>query len=47
MEQCRTGPCVFRMVANGKVALIMAVHVDGIEVAGSDEACRDFRAALN
>ena len=25
----------------------MAVHVDDIVIAGSDEACRDFRAALN
>ena len=28
MEQCRTDPCVFRMVVDGKVKLIMAVHVD-------------------
>ena len=31
----------------GKVELIMAVHVDDIVIAGSDEACRDFHAALN
>ena len=30
-----------------KVELIMAVHVDDIVIAGSDEACRDFHAALN
>ena len=35
------------MVVDGKVELIMAVHVDDIVIAGSDEACRDFRAALN
>ena len=31
----------------GKVELIMTVHVDDIVIAGSDEACRDFHAALN
>ena len=46
MEQCRTDPCVFRMVVDGKVELIMAVYVDDIEIAGSDETCRDFHAAL-
>ena len=35
------------MVVDGKVKLIMAVHADGIVIAGTDEACRDFRAALN
>ena len=47
MEQRRTNPCVFRMVVDGKVELTMAAHVDGIVIAGSDEACRDFHAALN
>ena len=46
MEQCRTDPCVFRMVVDGKVELIMAVHVDDIVIAGSDETCKDFHAAL-
>ena len=35
------------MVVDGKVELIMAVHVDDIVIAGSDEACRDFHAAIN
>ena len=34
------------MVVDGKVQLIMAVHVDDIVIAGSDEPCRDFHAAL-
>ena len=34
------------MVVDGKVQLIMAVHVDDIVIAGSDESCRDFHAAL-
>ena len=31
MEQCRTDPC-FRMVVDGKVEVIMAVHEDGIVI---------------
>ena len=31
---------------DGKVELIVAVHVDDIVIAGSDETCRDFHAAL-
>ena len=34
------------MVKDGKVELIVAVHVDDIGIAGSDETCRDFHAAL-
>ena len=34
------------MAVVGKVQLIMVVHVDGIVIAGSDERCRDFHAAL-
>ena len=47
MEQSSTDPCVFRMVEGGKVELIMAVHVDDLVIAGSDEVCRDLYAALN
>ena len=46
MEQCGTDPCVFLMVVDGKVELIMAVHVHDIVNAGSDETCRDLHAAL-
>ena len=46
MEQCRTDPCVFCMLVDGKVELIMAVHVDDIMIPGSDKPCRDFHAAL-
>ena len=35
------------MVVDGKVELVVAVHVDDIVIAGSDETCRDFHAALN
>ena len=47
MEQSRTDLCVFRMVVDGKVELIMVVHVDDIVIEGSGEACRDLHAALN
>ena len=46
MEQCRTDTCVFCMVVDGKVELMMTVHVDDIVVEWSDETCRDFNAAL-
>ena len=35
------------MVVHGKVELIMAVHVDDMAIAGSEEECRDFHAAIN
>ena len=46
-QKSRIDPCVFRMVVDGKVELVMAVHVDEIVIAGLDEACREFRAPLN
>ena len=46
-EQSRTDPCVFRMVVDGKVKLIMAIHVDDIVIAGLNKARRDFHAAFN
>ena len=46
-QKSRTDPCAFCMVVDGKVELVMTVHVDDIVIAGSDEACRDFHAALN
>ena len=39
MEQSRTDPCVFRMVVDGKVEMIMAVHVDNLVIARADETC--------
>ena len=37
---------MFRMVVDGKVELMMAVHVDDIVIAGPEETCRDFHIAL-
>ena len=46
VEQCGSDPFMFSTVADGKVELIFAVHVDGIVIAGSNETCRDHHAAL-
>ena len=34
------------MAVDGKVQLIMVVHVDGIVVVGSDETCKDIHDTL-
>ena len=41
MEQCKANPCVFRLIRDGVVVMIVCVHVDDITVAGESEAC-DF-----
>ena len=46
VKQCRTDTCVFRMAVDGKVELIMAVHVDDNVIARSDETYKDCHAAL-
>ena len=35
MEQCMTDPYVFRLIREGKVVLILTVHVDDMAVAGT------------
>ena len=35
MEQCKPDPCVFRLIREGKLVLILAVHVDDMAVAGT------------
>ena len=37
MEQCKTDPCVFRLIREGIVVMIMTVHVDDMAVAGPRE----------
>ena len=39
MEKCKADPCVFRLIRDGVVVMIVCVHVDGITVAGESEAC--------
>ena len=46
MDQCRSHPLVFRMAMDGKAQLTMAVPIDDIVIAGLDDTCRDFPAAL-
>ena len=41
MEQCKADPCVFRLIRDGVVVMIVCIHVDDITVAGESEAC-DF-----
>ena len=41
MEQCKADPCVFRLIRDGVVVMIICVHMDEITVAGESEAC-DF-----
>lgn len=45
MEQSSTDPCDFRMVVDGKLELNMAVHVDDVVIARSNETCRGFHVA--
>ena len=37
MEQCKTDPCVFRKFRDGRLVMIMVVHVDDMAVAGEDD----------
>ena len=37
MERRSTNPCVFRVVVDGKIEMMMAVHVDEIVIIGPDE----------
>ena len=32
LEQCKAEPCIFRQMINGKVVLMVGVHVDDIIV---------------
>ena len=41
MEQCKADPCVFRLIRDDVVVMIVCVHVDDITVAGVPDAC-DF-----
>ena len=41
MDQCKADPCVFRLIKDGVVFMIVCVHVDGITVAEESKAC-DF-----
>ena len=46
MEQCEADPCVFRLIRNGVVVMIVCVHLDDITVAGESEACEFLSTCL-
>ena len=47
MEQCMTDPCVFRLIREGKLVLILAVHVDDMTVAGTRVEVNKLLVTLN
>ena len=46
MEQCKADPCVFRLIRDGVVVIIVCVHVDDITAAGESKACDFLRTCL-
>ena len=47
MEQCMTDPCVFRLIREGKLVLILVVHVDDMAVAGTRVEINKLLVTLN
>ena len=47
LERCRADTCVFRMIEDGKVVMLVAVHVDDIFSAGERDRCEKFAMDLN
>lgn len=47
MEQCKTDPCVFRPIREGKVVLILTIHVDDMAVAGPRDEVDKLLEVLN
>ena len=47
MEQCKPDPCVLRLIPEGKIVLILTVHVDDMAVAGSREKVDKLLVVLN
>ncbi|CAN0299130.1 unnamed protein product [Ectocarpus fasciculatus] len=46
-EQSRADPCIFRKMVDGVVKMIIAIYVDDLLVAGSEEECDALLASLN
>ena len=46
-QQCLADACVFRLVEEGRVAIIAVVHVDDIFAVGLKSKCDAFRDELN
>ena len=47
LEQCKTDPCVLRLMKDETVILMVAVHVDDLFVVGRSKEVADFYDALN
>ena len=47
VEQCKTDPCVFRLIREGIVVMIMTVHVDDMAVGGPREDDDKLLEVLN
>ena len=47
MEQCKSDPCVFCLIREGKIMLILTVHVDDIAVAGPRDEVDKLLVVLN
>ena len=47
MEQRKTDPCVFRLIREGKLVLILAVHVDDMAVVGTRVEVNKLLVTLN
>ena len=45
--QCLADMCVFRLIENGRVVVIVLVHVDDIFVVGEEQRCDQFGSDLN
>ena len=46
LEQCKAGPCVFRLLVKDEGSLMVGVHVDDIIVSGGKDAREKFFAQL-
>lgn len=46
-EQCSADACVFRLIEDGKIVMMLVVHVDDIFAVGEKERCDKFGRDLN
>ena len=46
-EQCKADPCIFHMIVDGVLVMIIGVYVDDLVVGGSQEDCESYLLSLN
>ncbi|CAM9222988.1 unnamed protein product [Scytosiphon promiscuus] len=46
-EQCKVETCVFRMLEDGHIIMLLVVHVDDVNAIGTKERCVEFGINLN